>query len=102
MSRINGLERMRGYATSMERFVSTLVSTLQQPVFDETGLKGKYDFTVTFTVDSIGQATSGADPVPGLTLFEALQKELGLKLEKKKRLVDMFVIDHVDKSAAEN
>jgi uncharacterized protein (TIGR03435 family) len=102
MSRANGLVRMRANAASIEKLVSSLQSMLPVPVFDSTGLAGKYDFTMTFTVESIGQAKAGSDPADGLPIFAALEKELGLKLEKSKRTVDVFVIDHVDKSAAEN
>jgi uncharacterized protein (TIGR03435 family) len=102
MPRANGLIRMRAVAFPMDRLATSLTSLLQKPVFDESGLKGKYDFVATFTQDSVGQASAGSEPVAGFTLFEALEKELGLRLEKGKRSVDMFVIDHVDKSAAEN
>jgi uncharacterized protein (TIGR03435 family) len=34
-------------------------------------------------------------------LFEALQKQLGLKLERQKGPVDVMIIDHVEK-AGEN
>jgi len=102
MSRANGLVRMRANAAPIEKLVSSLLSMLAVPVFDSTGLAGKYDFTMTFTVESIGQAKAGSDPADGLPIFAALEKELGLKLEKSKRTVDVFVIDHLDKSAAEN
>ena len=39
---------------------------------------------------------------PGSTLFVALEKQLGLKLEKKKAGLDVLVIDHVDKVPTEN
>jgi uncharacterized protein (TIGR03435 family) len=33
---------------------------------------------------------------------EALQQELGLKLEPRKMPIEVLVIDHIDKSPAEN
>jgi uncharacterized protein (TIGR03435 family) len=102
LPRANGLIRMTAVAYPMDRLATSLTSLLQKPVFDETELKGKYDFTATFTQESVGQAAAGSEPAAGLTLFEALEKGLGLRLEKTRKPVDMFVIDHVDKSAAEN
>ena len=48
-------------------------------------------------------ATSGAtDPNGSLTLLEALQKQLGLKLEMGKRPLPVLVIDHVEDKPTEN
>ena len=35
-------------------------------------------------------------------LFTALEKQLGLKLEKSKTQLDVIVIDHMDKQPTEN
>jgi uncharacterized protein (TIGR03435 family) len=43
-----------------------------------------------------------ADPSGGLTIFEAVEKQLGLKLEKRKRTVEMVVIDHLEQKPTEN
>ena len=70
---------------------------LDRPVIDRTGLKGTYDFTLSFTPElSAGLPDPAADSSdPGL--FEALQKQLGLKLEAQRGLVPILVIDHVEK-----
>jgi uncharacterized protein (TIGR03435 family) len=33
---------------------------------------------------------------PGPTLFQALQDQLGLKLESKKGMVEVLVVDHLE------
>ena len=68
-------------------------------VDDGTGLGGEYYFGFQFA------GGGGANPAvesnaPGL--FEAVQSELGLRLEKKKRPVDVLVIEHIDMTPAEN
>ena len=89
----------------------SLESATGRPVIDATGLKGKYDFTLTFSSDSVGQSGPPAPPddrgiTPsgdgGLTLFGALEKQLGLKLEPRQITVDLFVIDHAEKTPVEN
>jgi uncharacterized protein (TIGR03435 family) len=74
-------------------------------VIDKTGLTGKYDFTLEFA----GSAFPANSPEgisdndsPGPTLFVALEKHLGLKLEQGKAGLDVLVIDHVDKVPTEN
>jgi uncharacterized protein (TIGR03435 family) len=49
-----------------------------------------------------GAATAAPDPNGGLTIFEAVEKELGLKLEKQKRPVTVIVIDHIEQKPTEN
>jgi uncharacterized protein (TIGR03435 family) len=85
-------------------FLQSLV--LERPVVDETGLTGKYDFTVTFTPDDsqfkghppFPKPADGVEPAPGL--FEAMQQQLGLKLTPEKTQVDALAIDHVEKPSA--
>jgi uncharacterized protein (TIGR03435 family) len=64
-------------------------------IANKTGLTGKYDFTFEFE-GSIGLGPD-ADAVAGQSLFTALQEQLGLRLEAKKDLLDVLVIDHIEK-----
>jgi len=65
---------------------------LDRMVVDSTGLEGTYDFKFTW----VGAALIDQG---GLTLFDALQKQLGLKLEEKKLPVAVTVIDRIEKLA---
>lgn len=68
---------------------------------DKTGLKGGYDFTLEYTPDVVTQSVlEGREPAPnpnGPSLFVALQEQLGLKLEARRELVEVLVIDHIEK-----
>ena len=88
---------------------------LTWPVTDATGLEGGWDFTLTYAANfnfgprggggvdgGPGGAPAASDPNGGLTLFEALEKELGLKLEKQKRPMPVTVIDHIEQKPTEN
>ena len=82
-------------------------SVLDKPIVDQTGLIGKYDFTLKFTPDP-GQMTGlgGAPPPPPDNIeappdiFAAFQQQLGLKLESTKAPADVIVIDKVEKPSA--
>jgi len=80
---------------------------LDRPVVDQTGIQGRYDFTLTWTPDETqfggrgGQAPPAADPAnapPGL--FTAIQEQLGLKLESTKAPVEVVIIDRLEKPTA--
>lgn len=86
---------MRAVETSMAQLAGQLSGSLHQQVLDETGLPGNYDFTLRW-VDG-ASAEEGGSP-----LLEALEKQLGLKLEKKKVMVDVMVVDHIEKTPTEN
>ncbi len=83
-------------------FLQSLV--LDRPVVDQTGLTGRYDLTVTFTMDDSlfnGHPPSFPKPEEGVeaapNLFDAIQQQLGLKLTAEKTQVDVLAIDHLEK-----
>jgi uncharacterized protein (TIGR03435 family) len=86
-------------------------------VYDETGMDGAFDFTLNFSAagvvgrigrgggrggDGGGGLVDASDPGGGITLFEAIEKQLGLKLEQTKRPAKVLVIDHIDAKPTEN
>ena len=82
---------------------------VHSPVLDNTGLEGGYDFTLSFS--TIGQFRGGTLPPPGTTasdpngaisLPDAMEKQLGLKMELVKRPVKVLVIDHVEEKPTDN
>jgi uncharacterized protein (TIGR03435 family) len=81
-------------------------SVLDKPVVDQTGLAGKYDFTVKFTPDATQMTGFGPrppevdNPDAPPDLFAAFERQLGLKLEGAKAPVDVLVIDKVEKPSA--
>jgi uncharacterized protein (TIGR03435 family) len=69
---------------------------LDRPAVDQTGLNGRYDFQLKWTSDMTRE--TAADAPPGL--FTAIQEQLGLKLEATKAMVDVLVIDKVERPGA--
>ena len=74
-----------------------------RPVIDRTGLKGNYDFTLSFMPElppGFDKANLPPEFLDRPTIFDALRAQLGLKLEAQKGPVEYYVIDHVEKPAA--
>jgi uncharacterized protein (TIGR03435 family) len=49
-----------------------------------------------------GRDGVAADPQGGISFFDALTKQLGLKLETRKRMVPVLVIDHMEEKPTDN
>ena len=93
---------------------------IDHPVVDLTGLKGSYDFSARWaprgrTLGRVGDVTPGSgdgatagpapsspDPTAELTVFEAIERQLGLKLAVRKHPMPVVVIDHVERKPTEN
>ena len=73
---------------------------LDRPIMDQTGLTGRFDFTLEFVPEPALTAEPTADPAPelqGPTFVEALREQLGLKLESTKAPLPFLMIDHVER-----
>jgi len=97
-----------------DRLQSLAPGYIHAPVENATGIEGAWD--VTFNFSTIGQLQGGgpgrggdpgagaaaggaltaSDPSGALSLLDALEKQLGLKLETKKRSMPVLVIDHIE------
>jgi uncharacterized protein (TIGR03435 family) len=96
------------YRITMAEFAKDLrlllaLSTGDSPntrILDKTGLEGRFEYKLEFAQTRPSEAN---DPAGGPTLFSALEKQLGLRLEQgKKNNFDLLVIDHIDKVPTEN
>jgi len=100
--------------TSMTQFAAALQDMasgyVKAPIRDATGIEGNFDFSVNFSGVGLlpGRAfdpnatSETSDPNGSLSLPEALQKQLGLKLEMGKRPLPVLVIDHVEDKPSAN
>jgi uncharacterized protein (TIGR03435 family) len=86
---------------SMDDFCRMLQSSaLDRPVVNQTGLEGKYTFSLVWTPEQL----VGANPAPAPLradappdIYAALQQQLGLKVDATKLKVTVLVVDKVDK-----
>ncbi len=75
---------------SMEDLAQELQDVRDRPIVDETGLKGRFDCTLSWTREDA--PTEDADNAPP-GFFTAIQEQMGLKLEPSKGLVNVVVVD---------
>lgn len=65
-----------------------------RPVFDHTGLRGTFNFSIEWIPTLAGTTPSAVEAGP--TFTEALDEQLGLKLVSTSGPVEVLVIDHIE------
>jgi uncharacterized protein (TIGR03435 family) len=98
---------MTQFAAQLQDLASGYVKA---PIKDATGIEGAWDLSVNFSGVGLlpgrqfdpNAAAGTSDPNGSLTLPEAMQKQLGLKLQMEKRPIPVLVVDHVDEKPSEN
>ena len=89
----------------MIAFVNVFSQLTQRIVVDRTRLAGLFEANLRWTPDGsstiVATPPGGAETPPGYDpngppLTTALQQQLGLKLESRKELVDLLVIDRIE------
>jgi bla regulator protein BlaR1 len=96
--------RMRGGSNGIELTstgspISLLVSQISNHngvdriVVDRTGLTGNYDYKLTWAA-GLAAARNDSD---ALTIFTALQEQLGLRLEPQPAPIELLVVDHIER-----
>jgi uncharacterized protein (TIGR03435 family) len=102
---------MADLAANLQMMASAYID---HPVVDATELEGGWNFLIGWTPraqlqqsqpsntnqSGAEQDVKASDP-NGITAFEAVQRELGLKLVKQKRTISVIVIDHADEKPIE-
>jgi len=114
---MHGNTRHQAVAEDMRQLSDFLAAQLDRPVTDSTGLTGKYDFLLTFSGGKGSDAipagvmmhdgpgaghADGPDAEAPPLLQKAIQDQLGLRLDAKKGVADILIVDHMDRVAAEN
>jgi bla regulator protein blaR1 len=96
--------KMTAVAVTLDQFaLSPLLTGWAggRPVLEQTGLKGLYDFTLTWAPEQLGASETAKNGVAdGPSLFTALQEQLGLRLIPSKAQVEVIVVDHVEPPSA--
>jgi uncharacterized protein (TIGR03435 family) len=91
--RMNGGGRITASGGAMTQLAGwfSKANGVERPVLDQTGLTGRYDFTLAWSNPLTG-APDSTDP----SIFAALPEQLGLKLEPRRAPVEVLVIDRAE------
>jgi uncharacterized protein (TIGR03435 family) len=71
--------------STVKDFAAVLADTLRQPVFDETGIEGKFDMELHWSQASFP------------SLEATVKQQLGLQLVEDRRTLDLLIIEHIEK-----
>jgi uncharacterized protein (TIGR03435 family) len=104
----NGALVSEGYGVTMAELAGRILSNfVDRPVIDRTGLAGRFDVHLEFARDNLaagpvrlnGEAAAAPEPSDsgGLSIFTAVQEQLGLKLSADKGAVEVLVVDRAEK-----
>jgi uncharacterized protein (TIGR03435 family) len=88
---------MTEFAESIPHWLSQ--NWLGMPVVDQTDIQGAYHVTLTWTMTNRRDDTVD---LPGLSLFDAIEEQLGLKLEQRKAPFDRLLIDRIERVPVAN
>lgn len=88
--------------TTLDHFASTLSGAMDRRVLDRTGISDQFNIRIGFVPDDHTPAPIARPPVdppvgPGPDIFEALDQQLGLKLEPTRGPAGYLVIDRVER-----
>lgn len=72
-------------------------------VVDRTGLAGTYQFRLEFAGRMRPSPSDGTDDPDGPSIFVALERQLGLRLQRVKDIpIDVLIVDHADRTPTAN
>lgn len=91
-----GGQTMKFTNNSMDEFALGMQYFTDRPMVNETGLAGRYDFTLQWMPDQM--KVQNAETAPGL--FTAVREQLGLELKPAKAPVSVMVVDAVERPGA--
>jgi uncharacterized protein (TIGR03435 family) len=98
-----GGAQMRGGKIAMPELVRTLSMLLGRSVIDRTGFTGLFDLQLDFVPDDTTPSmpppppNSGISDITGVSIAQALQQQLGLRLQSTKGPVEVIVVDHAER-----
>lgn len=91
-----GIGRLTGRTAPMRQLASVLTGVVQRLVVDRTNLPGVFDFDLEFSPMPLNVGPDVPAVDNPISLFTALQEQLGLKLQPQRGPIDYVVIDGVE------
>jgi uncharacterized protein (TIGR03435 family) len=100
-------------AQFVEKLRPAAAAYFEERLVDATGLTGAYDFTLTWLPRALatpapaaatgaGAISAASDRPAGLTVYEAVDRYLGLKLARQKHPMPVIMVDHINRKPSAN
>jgi uncharacterized protein (TIGR03435 family) len=89
----------QGESLPMQSIANQMSTIVHSTVVDKTGLKGEFDVDLKWSPEQ-GAASGDASGDASVSIFTAVQEQLGLKLQSTKGPVETIVIDHAEMPTA--
>jgi uncharacterized protein (TIGR03435 family) len=86
--RVSGAHEIGSFLTSLQIW-------MDRRIVDRTGLQGLYEMELEFDFMTL-RAVGAAGDTAGVTIFTALQEQLGLKLEPRREMTDVLVVESAE------
>jgi uncharacterized protein (TIGR03435 family) len=99
-----GRLNLTGKGATIAQLITFLSREIRQPIVDQTGLTGRYDYFLdiaAYVTDEMRQQQGPPVEAPSI-VANALQAQLGLKVEAKKLPLEVLVVDKMEKTPSEN
>jgi len=90
--RVPNIGMITGIGSPLVRLAGTLIALVDTFVDDDTGLTDAFDFTLKWNPS----LTDAAEP-DRVSIFTALQEQLGLRLEPRRKAVDVVAIKRIER-----
>jgi uncharacterized protein (TIGR03435 family) len=104
----SGKLNLTGQGATIGQLTEFLSREMRQPVIDQTGLTGRFDYFLdinAYVTDEIRktEGPGGGPPAEAPSIIaQAIQAQLGLKIDGRKAPVEVLVIDRIEKTPSEN
>jgi uncharacterized protein (TIGR03435 family) len=108
MSVVAGQIRLTATAVTVDDladYLMTNVRKLDSPVLNRTGIEGVFDFTLEWVPEkplTLNGNVAGGENAAGVSIYTAVEQQLGLKLKAEKAPVKSLVVERAEKTPAPN
>jgi uncharacterized protein (TIGR03435 family) len=99
-----GKLNLTGRGATVAQLTKFLSHELRQPVVDQTGLAGRYDYFLDinkYVTEEMRNQPGPPAEAPTI-IAQALQSQLGLRVDAKKATIEILVVDKLEKTPTDN
>jgi uncharacterized protein (TIGR03435 family) len=102
-----GKMSLTGQGATVRQLIAFLSREIHNPIIDQTGLTGRYNYALdinAYVTEEIMKSAGpgGVPPDAPSIIAQAMQAQLGLRLDSKKAPVEMLIVDSIERTPTGN